>query len=59
MVHISVLQENLPLTLCHLCCVVLCFVSDVFPSLIGIVEVYLCEGCRGHLAQISLTAPST
>lgn len=66
MVCVSVLQENLPSTLCHLWTfdplsdrVILCFVSDLFASLIRIVEAYLGEGHRGHLAQVPSTAPST
>lgn len=35
----------------------LCLRHLVFPSLIGIAKAYLCEGHRGHLAQIPLTAP--
>lgn len=66
MVCVSVLQENLPLTLCHLWTfdllsdrVILCFVSDLFPSLSRRVEAYLCEGRRGQLAHVPSTAPST
>lgn len=48
-----------PSATCGPCCVlsdrvILCFVSDLFPSLIRIVEAYLCV-----LARVPSTAPST